>query len=455
MFYSIRWRLLISFVLVSAVSLGMAAFFVSRAASSEIEQFQDRAEAQRSQRLQSLLAREYARSQGWVGVQRMLAQFGEVYSQRAVVVDLRGLIVADSSRSMNTVGTFVDLPTLKSDRRLGVAGLRGNLGTLLINPEPLADEPFVAPQESGLPSINRFLVWSGLSAAGAALVLTFFFSRRILAPVESLSRAARDLARGDFSRRVQVRSRDEVGELARTFNAMAEELAATEEMRRNLVADVAHELRTPLSNIRGYLEAIRDGVVKPEAATLNSMNEEVLLLTRLIEDLQELAQAESGQLNLNLQQCDMSEVSKKAVAALQPKAEAAGITVDLSAVYEDPAVADHERMSQVLRNLLVNAINYTPSGGRVNVTVVPRRGDVEVTVQDTGIGIPEEELPHVFERFYRVDKSRSRATGGVGLGLTIARRLVEAHGGRISVTSLSGQGTTFSFTVPVEGPTSG
>ena len=433
----------------------MAAFFVSRAASSEIEQFQDRAEAQRSQRLQSLLAREYARNQGWVGVQRMLAQFGEVYSQRAVVVDLRGLIVADSSRSMNSVGTFVDLPTLKSDRRLGVAGLRGNLGTLLINPEPLPDEPFVAPQESGLPSINRFLVWSGLSAAGAALVLTFFFSRRILAPVESLSRAARDLARGDFSRRVQVSSRDEVGELARTFNTMAEELAATEEMRRNLVADVAHELRTPLSNIRGYLEAIRDGVVKPEAATLNSMNEEVLLLTRLIEDLQELAQAESGQLNLNLQQCDMSEVSKKAVAALQPKAEAAGITVDLSAAYEAPAVADHERMSQVLRNLLVNAINYTPSGGRVNVTVVPRRDDVEVTVQDTGIGIPDEELPHVFERFYRVDKSRSRATGGVGLGLTIARRLVEAHGGRISVTSLSGRGTTFSFTVPVEGPTSG
>ena len=444
-----------SFVLVSAVSLGMAAFFVSRAASSEIEQFQDRAEAQRSQRLQTLLAREYARSQGWIGVQRMLGQFGEVYSQRAVVVDLRGLIVADSSSSMNSVGTFVDLRTLKSDRRLGVAGLRGNLGTLLINPEPLPDEPVVASQESSLPSINRFLVSSGLSAAGAALVLTFFFSRRILAPVESLSRAARDLARGDFSRRVPVSSRDEVGELARTFNTMAEELAATEEMRRNLVADVAHELRTPLSNVRGYLEAIRDGVVKPEAATLNSMNEEVLLLTRLIEDLQELAQAESGQLNFNLQQCDMSEVSKKSVAALQPKAEAAGITVDLNAEYDAPAVADQERMSQVLRNLLVNAINYTPAGGRVNLTVVPRRGDVEVTVRDTGIGIPAEELPHVFERFYRVDKSRSRATGGVGLGLTIARRLVEAHGGRISVTSLPGRGTTFSFTVPVDGPPSG
>ena len=239
----------------------MAAFFVSRAASSEIEQFQDRAEAQRSQRLQTLLAREYARSQGWVGVQRMLGQFGEVYSQRAVVVDPRGLIVADSSRVMNRVGTFVK-PNLKSDRRLVVAGPGGNLGTLLINPEPLPNDPIGASQESSLPSINRFLVWSGLSAAGAALVLTFFLSRRILAPVESLSRAARDLARGDFSHRVQVRSRDEVGELARTFNTMAAELAATEEMRRHLVADVAHELRTPLSNIRGYLEAIRDGVLK-------------------------------------------------------------------------------------------------------------------------------------------------------------------------------------------------
>jgi len=430
----------------------MAATFVSRAASSEIEQFQDRAEARRSQRLQTLLAREYARNQGWVGVQRMLGQFGEIYSQRAVVVDPRGLIVADSSNVMNRVGSFVK-PNLKSARRLVVAGPGGNLGTLLINPEPLPNDPIVS-QESSLPSINRFLVWSGLSAAGAAIILTFFLSRRILAPVESLSRAARDLARGDFSRRVPVNSRDEVGELARTFNTMAEELASTEEMRRHLVADVAHELRTPLSNIMGYLEAIRDGVLKPESPTLSSMNEEVLLLTRLIEDLQELAQAESGQLNLHLLPCDMSDIAQKAVTALQPKAEAAGITMGVEAPYDAPVLADRERVGQVLRNLLVNATNYTPSGGRVTVKVVPRRGDMEVTVQDTGIGIPEEGLPHVFERFYRVDKSRSRATGGVGLGLTIARRLVEAHGGRISVTSLSGRGTTFSFTIPVRGPSS-
>ena len=447
MFHSLRWRLLLSFVLVIAVALGMTAFFASRAANNQVERFKDRTETQRSERLTTMLSREYTQSKGWHGVQIMLEQVGELHSQRVVVVSPAGLVLADSSRSM------VGLPIrgyVKSERKLAVVGPAGRLGTILFNPEPLAGEPAAPNSENNLPSINNFLIWSGILAAGLAIILTFFLSRRILAPAESLAAAARGLAQGDFTRRVDVRSRDEVGELGRTFNAMAEELERTEEVRRSLVADVAHELRTPLSNIRGYLEAIRDGLVKADEGTLDSMYEEVTLLTRLIEDLQDLALAESGQLSLYTQPCDLVELARKAVAAVQPQAEARSITVGTSALSDAPVQVDPERISQVLRNLLVNAANYTSPGGSIHVGVYATEKGIEVSVEDTGPGIPQEELPYVFERFYRVDKSRSRATGGVGLGLTIAKRLVEAHGGRITVLSQEGKGSTFAFTLPTK-----
>ena len=447
MFYSLRWRLLLSFVLVIAVALGMAAFFASRAASTELERFQDRTEAQRSERLNTMLTKQYAESRSWNRVQVMLEQVGEIYSQRVIVVSRSGLVVADSRSSL--VGRFISGP-VASDRKLAVIGPGGDLGTMLINPEPLPGELAVPLPDSDLPSINRSLIWSGLLAGGVAVVLTFFLSRRILAPVESLSRAARALARGDFSRRVAVRSRDEVGGLAQTFNTMAEELASTEEIRRSLVADVAHELRTPVSNIRGYLEAMRDGLLNADAANLDSMHEEVLLLTRLIEDLQELALAESGQLTLYIQSCDLADLVSKAVAGVQTQAEANGIRISTAIPASAPIQADPERIGQVLRNLLVNAVNYTPSGGIISVGVYRRGDEIEVNVEDTGMGIPEKELPYVFERFYRVDKSRARATGGVGLGLTITKRLVEAHGGRITVRSQVGNGSTFTFILPAK-----
>ncbi len=445
MFYSLRWRLLLSFVLVIAVALGMAAFFVSRAASTEIGRFQDRTETQQSERLKTMLSNYYAKSEGWHEAQGVVEQVGELYFQRVVVVNPRGMVVADSRRTL--IGRTMRGP-VEATHTLPVAGPGGGQGVLLINPKPFPDETAAPQPERNLPSVNSSLIWSGVFAAGVAVALTFFLSRRILAPVESLSRAARALARGDFSGRVAVRSRDEVGELARTFNTMAEEMAKTQEIRRSLVADVAHELRTPLSNIRGYLEAMRDGVMSADAATLDSVHEEVLLLTRLIEDLQELALAESGQIALYIQPCDLADLVRKAVAAVGPRAEAKGISISGDAPGNAQIQADPERIGQVLRNLLVNAVNYTPSGGKVRVMVDRRADEVEVSVEDTGIGIPEEELPYVFERFYRVDKSRSRATGGVGLGLTIAKRLAEAHGGRITARSQVGKGSTFTFTVP-------
>jgi signal transduction histidine kinase len=445
MLYSLRWRLLLSFGLVIAIAVGAVALFATQAANTELRRHQQRIEQERSERLRMLLARQYAKSRGWGGIQPIVEQVGEIYGQRIILTDMRGMVIADSKRRM--MGRRIG--RIERGRIMPVMGRDGQLATLLINPQPLP-EPTPPPPSPG-PSVNRYLLWSGLLAGGVALLLTFFLSRRILAPVEALSRAARGLARGDFSQRVDVRSRDEVGELARTFNTMAEELKRADEMRRNLVADVAHELRTPLTNIRGYIEAIRDGLVKPDAATLNSIYEEVLLLSRLIEDLQLLALAEAGQLPLHLQTCDLSEVVRKAAAAVQPQAEAKGLSLTVAVPGRLPVRADPERTGQVLRNLLTNAVNYTPRGGRITVAVEEAGEEAEVRVVDTGVGIPPEELPYIFERFYRVDKSRSRATGGTGLGLTIARRLVEAQGGRMRAESQVGRGSTFIFTLPKGG----
>ena len=424
----------------------MAALFVSRAASAEMERFQEQTEALRSERLRAMLAEQYAQSQRWHAAQGMLERIGEIYSQRVVVVNHRGQVVGDSRRTL--IGRVI-LPHMGSELELSVVGPGGTMGTMLVNPDPLPGDTQAPLPEADLPSINRFLVWSGILTVGLAAVLTFLLSRRILAPVEGLSRAAKALARGEFSQRVSVTSRDEVGELSRTFNAMAAELATTEEVRRGLVADVAHELRTPLSNIRGYLEGIRDGVVTANPGTLGSMHEEVLLLTRLIDDLQELALAESGEMNLYLQPCDLADLARRAAAGAQPSTESKGIALTTDIPGEAPVNADPERIGQVLRNLLANAANYTGAGGSIKVVLRRMGAFAQVRVEDTGAGIAETDLPYVFERFYRVDKSRSRSTGGVGLGLTIAKRMVEAHGGRMAVESVVDKGSTFSFTLPL------
>jgi len=216
-----------------------------------------------------------------------------------------------------------------------------------------------------------------------------------------------------------------------------------------MVADIAHELRTPLSNVSGYLEAIRDEVIKPEPSTIASLSEEVDLLSRLVDDLQELALADAGELKLNRQSEDITQLIQQAVKAVQTKVLAKGleINVDITANLSSVNI-DYQRISQVLRNLLENAIKHTPNGGKITVSAVQQESFIRVNVEDDGEGIPAEDLPNMFERFYRVDKSRTRHAGGSGLGLTIAKRLVESHGGTISVQSELGKGSCFSFTLP-------
>jgi two-component system sensor histidine kinase BaeS len=263
--------------------------------------------------------------------------------------------------------------------------------------------------------------------------------------------ASQRVADGHYSERVPVRGQDEFGELAGRFNNMAEKLEQVEAMRRRLLGDVAHEMRTPLTTIRGSMEGLVDGVLPASSETFEQVAAEAGRLSRLVDDLQELSRVESGALALNFGTVSLSELARAAFKRLERAYAARGVSlaIDLPALI--PSVrADSDRLLQVLTNLLSNALQYTPLGGLVRLSAQARGNDVLVQVTDTGTGIPPEHIPFIFDRFYRVDKSRSRqAGGGSGIGLTICKYLVEAHGGLIWAESAGeGQGSTFSFTLP-------
>jgi len=411
----------------------------------------------RHQRFERFLGQHYAQNENWSGVQLVVERMGQITGERVVLADAKGQIVADSAGELvgQPVGQGWNTPAAQiiyHGAKVGVlyTDLPGQGGVFPDAVRVLPPPPNVEPESMVfLASVNRVLLIVAVVAGLSAVLLILGLSRRILAPVEALTAAVRRMEAGDLSQRVEITSRDEIGELARAFNSMADGLARLEELRRNMVTDVAHELRTPLSNIRGYLEALQDGVVAPERHIIDSLHAEAMLLSRLVDDLQELSLAEAGQLRLERQPVALADVVDRAVEAIRLRAEARGVALRVNLPEDLLVDIDPQRIGQVLRNLLENALTHTPSGGEIAVAAHDEGQWVRVSVRDTGSGIAAEDLPYVFERFYRADKSRSRATGGAGLGLAIARQLVEAHGGRIEVESAIGQGTQFTFTLPV------
>jgi len=444
MIHSLRFRLLMAFVLVIVIAVGAIFFFMGQAMRAEVQRFQGRIEEARLGKMEFELTQYYFQQRSWEGIQPFVAQWGNFYEWRIIVTDADGIAVADSEGALLGHPYEPDSP----GRPITTPRTPYPIGTLYISSESSTGADF-ALLYILFEQIGRFLLWGCLVAIGIAVAITFFLSRRILAPVKALTSAAKRLGHGDFSQRVQVKDRGELGELASTFNSMASNLERAEKLRRNMVADVAHELRTPLSNVRGYLEAIHDRVIKPDADTIRSLDEEAMLLSRLVDDLQELSLAEAGELKLVRQPESVAELIKQTADMVQAQlaAKEVSVSIDLPAKLP-PANIDARRISQVLRNLLENAVTHTRKGDAITVTARAQDNYVEVAVSDTGEGIPAEDLPNIFERFYRVDKSRARTTGGSGLGLTIAKRLVEAHGGKIEVLSEMGKGSRFSFTVP-------
>jgi signal transduction histidine kinase len=303
-----------------------------------------------------------------------------------------------------------------------------------------------------LTALQEALVVSAAAGALAAAGASLFVTGRLLGPLRSLAAASQRIAGGGYAERGPGGD-DELGDLARSFNAMAAALEEAERRRLALIGDVAHEMRTPLATLQGNLEGLLDGVVAPEPATWARLHGEAGRLRRLVEDLQELSRAEAGRIRLEPRAVAPSELVAVALGPLADAFAEKGLALATDLAPDLPAVrADPDRAVQVLTNLLTNALRYTPAPGAVRVTARRAEGGVELAVADSGVGIAPEHLPRVFERFYRADPSRSRALGGSGVGLTIARALAEAMGGRIRAESAgAAQGATFRFVLPAAG----
>jgi len=518
MLHSLRFRLLLTLIGVVAVAVATVALFASRVTSLELQRYVD-LDIGRNRRLTDTLMTYYAHNPAGGNPRSLALRLAGETSERIILTNGDGQVQADSTDQLvgQTIACEQPIPAV-------IISIGGTPCTLMPAKDPLGlvqpsagdilflGVPFSYPAEratlsisstrtfqaavpapsimSSMPSVlirrvqgqspdpieagfigavNRSLVWSAVAAGVTALLLTLALSRRILGPIEALTAAARAMERGDLSRRVRSGTNDEIGELAHAFNAMADGLARQERLRRTMVGDVAHELRTPLTNIRGYLEALRDGVARPEPALLASLHDEALLLNRLVDDLQDLTLAEAGQLHMDPRPVALREIVDQSAVALQPALEQKALSLRVDLPPDLPQVhADPERVSQVLHNLLNNAITHTPAGGSIVVCASLETNDerrrtkdesheavvlrpssfVTINVSDSGPGIAPEHLANIFERFYRGDRSRARATGGAGLGLAIVKQLVEAHGGRVWAASTPGHGTCISFTLP-------
>jgi len=315
----------------------------------------------------------------------------------------------------------------------------------------LMKEYHVAPKDLNrifLGATHRYLLLAGLAASTLAGLLSLGLTRRALSPLSQMVAITQDFASGRFTARARVVRRDVVGELAAAFNQMADNLERVERLRRTMVVDVAHELRTPLTNMRGYLEALRDGVVAPSQGVFESLHEETLRLANLAEDLLRLSQADAARTTLRRAGIDLPELTSQILDLFRLKfaAKAIAVEADLDiAVGRVPA--DPAKASQAITNLLQNAWQYTPQGGAVRIAVLPLPGGVKLIVANSGEGIAEGDLPFIFERFYRAERSRSREHGGAGIGLAIVKELIEAHGGELGAESYPGE-TRIWFTLP-------
>ncbi len=321
------------------------------------------------------------------------------------------------------------------------------LGYLLLS-LPGQTDRFGELEQRFLSGMQRILIIGATLAVAVGLAIGVLLSRNLTAPLGRLAAAARGVAAGHLDQRVQVEGSAEIVEVGQAFNDMTSALQASERQRQNMVADVAHELRTPLSVIQGNLRAILDGVYALDAAEISRVYDETRLLARLVDDLRELALADAGQLGLHLRAVDIAEAIRGATEGMAPAAELQGVALETEVSEGIPnVIADSDRVAQVLRNLLINGVRHTPDGGRIKVNARLSGRFVEVSVKDSGEGIAPSDLPHVFERFWQADRARA-LRGHSGLGLSVAQSLVQAQGGRIWVESELGQGSTFHFTLP-------
>ncbi|MGK2905098.1 MAG: sensor histidine kinase [Desulfuromonadales bacterium] len=314
----------------------------------------------------------------------------------------------------------------------------------------LMDEYMVSPTDTHrafLTAVHHYLLWASLVALLLAFLLSYLLTRRVLRPLTQMIDASRQIAAGNFAARVDVDPGDEIGELGTAFNRMGDSLEQLERLRKTMVADVAHELRTPLTNLRGYLEGLSDGVIPPDKLTLDMLQQENLRLVSLVEDLSQLAKADAARAYLERQKVDLQECIREILTLYRMNFEEKRIGITTR--FADPVIvqADRDKLLQAVRNLVENCWKYTPAGGSVTIFCTPVANGVRTDFINSGPGIPEKDIPFIFERFFRAEPSRSRNAGGAGIGLSIVKQLIEAHGGQVGAESTHGK-TRIWFDLP-------
>jgi signal transduction histidine kinase len=454
---TLRGRLIAMVAALLAITIGSIAVISTGVVHYEIRKFEIEDRSGRLLHAGEVLHDFYRAKRSWNGVQPLLDQVARSSGSRVVLFDARQRFIAASPPSLRPRLTARNTLEVESARPGGRVRemIRGPQEILRDSDGTIAGFLFILPPGALAPplpqtrSLDRWLFWTFAIAAIFGVIMAVAIARWTTVPIERLTDATRRMEAGDLSVRVDPSGGEELAELARGFNAMAAALDRNEEVRRRMVSDVAHELRAPLTNIRCELESIQDGLIEPTRERIASLHQETMHLARLVEDLQDLALADAGRLEIDPQPIAVDALARRAAAAMEMSARERGVTI---VVEGDAAVivrADQTRAVQIITNLLSNAVTHTPQPGEVRIVWQRNEKEAVIGVIDQGSGIPREELPRIFDRFYRVDASRSRNTGGAGLGLSIVQQLVAAHGGRVWAESTPGNGSTFSFTLPL------
>ncbi|MEW5986529.1 MAG: HAMP domain-containing sensor histidine kinase [Chloroflexota bacterium] len=453
---SLILKLTLAFLVVSVLGAVLVALLVNWQTQRQFDQLVNALYQGDLSNLSGRLALYYQQQGGWEGIEAIVIRDqstwhghpGRNYWLPVLLVDADHIVIYGGRRFQSGETLSASLvnkgtPIQVNDQTVGWVILDAAGGPQGFGPN--------SPEASFLTRVNQATIYSALGAAAIALLLGVVLARTISHPLQELTVATRLVAQGQLGHRVPVRSRDEIGQLADSFNQMSADLARASELRQQMTADIAHDLRTPLSVVQGYTEALDEGKLPGSPEIYQAMHQQVRHVTRLVDDLRTLSLADAGQLSLRRQLVDPQALLEHCALVYTPQAEQQGITLRVEAGPELPPVnVDADRMTQVLGNLVSNALRYTPAGGEIRLLASAHNGTTTLQVQDTGVGIATEDLPHIFDRFYRGDKARA-VNGESGLGLAIARSIVEAHGGRIAVQSTLGAGTTFTVTLSQTG----
>jgi len=454
---TLRGRLIAMVATLVAVTIGTTAIISTRVAHYEIRKFEVEVHAGRRPLMPNAVAEYFRIHRSWAGVEPAVDAMSRAVQSDIALFDEQSHLAA-TSRALR--GATLDLApggTLTITR--SVAGSRTR--ELIRGPQMIVRDAnggiagsifILPPHNDALPpptrSLDRSFFWTFLGATLFGILMAIAIARWISVPVERLTAAARRMESGDLAVRVEPAGGAELAELARGFNAMAAALDRNEEQRKRMVSDVAHELRAPLTNIRCELESMQDGLTAPTPERIGFLHDEMMHLAHLVDDLQDLALAEAGRLEIDAQPVTVAALAKRAAAGMEMRARERGVTIRVEGDDDVIVLADTHRAVQILTNLLANALAHMETPGDVRIAWERTGNEAIIRVIDSGAGIAADELPRIFERFYRVDISRSRSTGGAGLGLSIVRQLVAAHGGRVWAESEVGVGSTFFFTLP-------